>query len=245
MNDNGELVDQERPDIFIPVADGAIRSKMMAGDVGYDHDARSATDVFYAPIRSIRSPDGKSFWSVGISLPEAEIDRFTAPIRKKMLFLLGFIVAIGAAMVILVIGVAQRISRGITEPIVELGAGVMRIGSGDLDHRLDVRTNDEIEELANAFNKMVGNLRTYVRDLETTTAEKERFASELRVAHDIQMSFLKKIFPAFPQRSDFSLYATIKTAREVGGDLYDFSLLDDTRLSSTSATWPIRAFRPH
>ena len=106
----------------------------------------------------------------------------------------------------------------------------MRIGSGDLDYRLDVRTNDEIEELANAFNKMAGDLKTYVRDLKTTTAEKERFESELRVAHDIQMSFLKKIFPPFPHRSDFSLYAAIKTAREVGGDLYDFSLLDDDRL---------------
>ena len=50
------------------------------------------------------------------------------------------------------------------------------------------------------------------------------------MAHDIQMSFLKKIFPAFPNRSEFSLYATIKTAREVGGDLYDFSLLDESRL---------------
>jgi phosphoserine phosphatase RsbU/P len=67
-------------------------------------------------------------------------------------------------------------------------------------------------------------------DLKRTTAEKERFESELRVGHDIQMSFLKKIFPAFPHRSEFSLYATVKTAREVGGDLYDFSLLDDDRL---------------
>ena len=50
------------------------------------------------------------------------------------------------------------------------------------------------------------------------------------MAHDIQMSFLKKIFPAFPDRSDFSLYATIEPAREVGGDLYDFGLVDETRL---------------
>jgi serine phosphatase RsbU (regulator of sigma subunit) len=230
LNDKGELVDQERPDIFIPAAGGAIRSKMIAGDVGYDHEAKTATDVFYAPIRSIRSPDGKSFWSVGISMPEAEITRLADPIRKKMFFLLGLILAVGAAMVVLVIGVAQRISKGITGPIQGLGAGVMRIGSGDLNYRLDVRTHDEIEELANAFNKMAGNLQTYMKNLEHTTAEKERFESELRVGHDIQMSFLKKIFPAFPQRSEFSLYATIKTAREVGGDLYDFSLLDESRL---------------
>jgi sigma-B regulation protein RsbU (phosphoserine phosphatase) len=93
-----------------------------------------------------------------------------------------------------------------------------------------VGTRDEIGELADAFNKMSGDLQTYIKDLKRTTAEKERFESELRVAHDIQMSFLKKIFPAFPNRPDFSLYADIKPAREVGGDLYDFALLDDSRL---------------
>jgi sigma-B regulation protein RsbU (phosphoserine phosphatase) len=230
LNDKGELIDQERPDMFIPAAGGAIRSKMTAGKVGDDYDAATATNVFYAPIRSIHSPDGKSFWSLGISMPEAEITRIADPIRNKMVLILEIIVSIGAAIVILVIGAARRMANGITKPIEGLRAGVMRIGGGDLDYRLDVKTNDEIEELANAFNKMVCDLQTYIRDLKTTTAEKERFASELQVAHDIQMSFLKKIFPAFPHRSDFSLYATIKTAREVGGDLYDFGLLDDDRL---------------
>ena len=62
------------------------------------------------------------------------------------------------------------------------------------------------------------------------TAEKERYESELRMAHDNQMSFLKKIFPPFPNRSEFSLYANLEPAREVGGDLYDFYLIDDNRL---------------
>ena len=104
-----------------------------------------------------------------------------------------------------------------------LDAGVKRIGSGDLDYRVNVGTRDEIGELADTFNKMASDLQTYIKNLRETTAEKERFESELRVAHDIQMSFLKKIFPAFPNRSDFSLYATLVPAREVGGDLYDFA----------------------
>jgi sigma-B regulation protein RsbU (phosphoserine phosphatase) len=133
-------------------------------------------------------------------------------------------------MVILVIFAALRISKGITGPILELNDGAMRIGSGDLHHRLDVRTGDEIERLATTFNKMAGDLQTYITTLRDTTAEKERFESELRVAHDIQMSFLKKIFPPFPNRSDFSLYATIAPAKEVGGDLYDFVLMDESRL---------------
>jgi methyl-accepting chemotaxis protein len=201
--------------------------------------------VFYAPIRSIRSPDGKSFWSVEISMPEAEIARLADPIREKMFFLLGIVLAVGAAMVVLVIGVAQRISNGITGPIQGLGAGVMRIGSGDLDYRLDVRTHDEIEELANAFNKMAGNLQTQMKNLEKTTAEKERFESELRVGHDIQTSFLKKIFPAFPQRSEFSLYAIIKRQGKSAATFMTSVCWTIAGSSSISATCPIRASRPH
>ena len=231
LDERGELIDQEKDDMFIPKAGGEIRSKMAAGNTGIEYAADGAADVASAPIRSIRSPDGKSFWSVGISLPEAEINRLADETQRRMVFVLELGAGIiFAAMIIPIIFAAIRISNGITGPIQGLGAGVMRIGSGDLDYRLDVRTHDEIEELANAFNKMAGDLQTYIKNLEQTTAEKQRFESELHVAHDIQMSFLKKIFPAFPHRSEFSLYATIKTAREVGGDLYDFGLLDESRL---------------
>jgi serine phosphatase RsbU (regulator of sigma subunit) len=231
LNEQGELIDQEKDDMFIPEAGGGIRSKMAAGDSGMQFAAGSATYVAYAPIRSIHSQDGKSFWSAGISMPEAEITRLADVVEQRMVFVLELGVGITlAAMIILVIFAAIRMSKGITGPIVALDAGVKRIGSGDLDYRLDVRTRDEIEELANAFNKMAGNLQTYIKNLRETTAEKERFESELRVAHEIQMSFLKKIFPPFPDRSDFSLYATIEPAREVGGDLYDFGLVDETRL---------------
>jgi sigma-B regulation protein RsbU (phosphoserine phosphatase) len=231
LNERGELIDQEKDDMFIPKAGGGIRSKMAAGDSGIQFAADSATYVAYAPIRSIHSPDGKSFWSAGISMPEAEITRLADNVEQRMVFVLELGVGIiFAAMIILVILAALRMSKGITGPIVELGAGVKRIGGGDLGYRLAVSTRDEIEDLANAFNKMAGDLQTYIKNLRETTAEKERFESELRVAHDIQMSFLKKIFPPFPHRSDFSLYATIEPAREVGGDLYDFGLVDETRL---------------
>jgi len=230
LNERGELVDQENADMFIPKARGEIRSKMAAGDIGIEYAVDSATYVAYAPIRSIHSSDGKSFWSVGISMSEHEITPLADDIHKKLVSVLEVVLGLFAAMFVVVVFAATRMSKGITGPILALDAGVTRIGSGDLDYRVNVGTRDEIGELADAFNKMVGDLQAYIKNLRETTAEKERFESELQVAHDIQMSFLKKIFPAFPQRSDFSLYATIKTAREVGGDLYDFSLLDDTRL---------------
>jgi sigma-B regulation protein RsbU (phosphoserine phosphatase) len=77
---------------------------------------------------------------------------------------------------------------------------------------------------------MAAKLEEYIENLRETTAAKERIESELNIAHDIQMSFLKKEFPAFPTRKDVDLFADIDPAKEVGGDLYDYFFLDDDRL---------------
>ena len=230
LNEKGELIEQEKDNMFIPKAGGGVRSKMVTGDIGIEYVADAANYVAYAPIRSIRSSDGKSFWSLGISMPEQDITKLADDIHKKLVAVLEVLLALFAALTALVVFAAMRMSKGITGPILALDAGATRIGAGDLDYRVNVGTRDEIGELADTFNKMAGNLQAYIKNLRETTAEKERFASELQVAHDIQMSFLKKIFPAFPHRSDFSLYATLVPAREVGGDLYDYGLLDETRL---------------
>jgi len=216
---------------------------MAAGEIGTDYAADAATYVAYSPIpRSIQPTENRSGASAYPCL------------RRK----LPSLPTASSEEWFLCSNCWRRLRRhdhpghrrghpdvqGITGPIVALGAGVTRIGSGDLGYRMDVKTGDEIEVLANAFNKMADDVQTYIKNLQVTTAEKERFASELRVAHDIQMSFLKKIFPAFPHRNDFSLYARIETAREVGGDLYDFVLVDATRLFFYVVTSRIRACRP-
>ena len=73
-------------------------------------------------------------------------------------------------------------------------------------------------------------LRQSVRELKETTAAKERIESELKIARDIQMSMVPKLFPPFPHRPEFDLYATLVPAREVGGDFYDFFFIDDNHL---------------
>ena len=67
----------------------------------------------------------------------------------------------------------------------------------------------------------------YIEELKTTTANKERIEGELRIAHDIQMGMIPKIFPPYPDRNDIDIYATLTPAKEVGGDLYDFLILDE------------------
>ena len=119
------------------------------------------------------------------------------------------------------------------KPIQELTAGVKDIASGDFDKKLDIRTGDEIESLAVCFNTMTDELKTYMANLTKATADKERIATELNVATNIQISMLPRNFDF--NRDDFEIYATMHAAKEVGGDFYDFYLLDENHLMITIA----------
>ena len=103
------------------------------------------------------------------------------------------------------------------------------------DFRVEVNTGDELEELAHSFQYMVSELNEYIQNLSRVTAEKERIGAELDVARHIQASMLPCIFPAFPERHEFDIYASMTPAKEVGGDFYDFFLVDDDHLALVMA----------
>ena len=143
--------------------------------------------------------------------------------------------------IIVILAVALSIALGgaaaarITRPLSRLIDGVERISGGDLKTQIQVHTGDEIETLANAFNSMTANLEKYIHDLTAVTAEKERIGAELNVATQIQKDMLPNIFPAFPERQEFDIYASMDPAKEVGGDFYDFFMVDDSHLAVVMA----------
>ena len=98
-----------------------------------------------------------------------------------------------------------------------------------------VKTGNEIEELFDSFKEMYGDVRDYIDKLSSVTAEKERIGAELDVAKHIQASMLPCIFPAFPERPEIDIYATMDPAKEVGGDFYDFFMVDDRHLAIVMA----------
>ena len=98
-----------------------------------------------------------------------------------------------------------------------------------------VQTGDELEELGSSFEFMTHELNAYIKNLAAVTAEKERIGAELNVATQIQADMLPRIFPAFPNRRDFDIYATMTPAKEVGGDFYDFFLVDDDHIALVMA----------
>ena len=147
-----------------------------------------------------------------------------------MTVLILFIVAI--ALIILFINYfSKRFANTLTKPIISLQDGVREIADGNLNLKLNIHTGDEIEGLGLSVNKMAVDIKDYITHLQTVTIEKERIGAELDVATKIQASMLPCIFPPFPDRAEFDIYASMEPAKEVGGDFYDFFLIDDNTLA--------------
>ncbi len=198
-----------------------IGRRMIRGEEGFtilensffeDH-----TFLAYAPVPS-------SGWSLGIIFPREELLSEVSRLNRIVLTLatMFFIVLFASVLFI---------SRSVTKPIRALAGATGEIAKGKLDIQLPlVRSNDEVGLLSASFTSMTQDLRAYIAHLKETTAAKERIESELQIAHEIQMSMIPKIFPPFPNRVEFELYAVMEPAREVGGDFYDFFFLDEDHL---------------
>ncbi|MBR3458320.1 MAG: SpoIIE family protein phosphatase, partial [Selenomonadaceae bacterium] len=151
-------------------------------------------------------------------------------IRSALLAALLLVVLL----LLLVPWASNKLATKFVQPIHELSDGVREIASGHLDKKLDIRTGNEIEHLAVCFNAMTDELQTYMQNLTKVAAEKERIATELHVATSIQESMLPRSF-TFPEKLNFDIYASMHAAKEVGGDFYDFYLLDNKHLIFTIA----------
>ena len=95
---------------------------------------------------------------------------------------------------------------------------------------LEIATHDEMEELWRSMTDMETDVNETMHRLREVTAERERIEAELSIASKIQEGLLPRQFPAFPDRKEFDIYASMTPAKEVGGDLYDFFLIDDDHL---------------
>lgn len=171
---------------------------------------------------------------VDISMDEVMADR--------ALFLRNLILGVLAATIALTLLSILIISRTVVRPINQLASAT----SGFLQDRdrqqgesgisqLNIHTGDEIENLAQSIQHMEQDINRYISNLAVITAEKERIGAELSVATQIQADMLPSIFPAFPTHPEFDIYATMTPAKEVGGDFYDFFLVDDDHLCMVMA----------
>ena len=126
------------------------------------------------------------------------------------------LLAVGVVGLVIVFFVCRREIRRMTRPITELSVSALNMAKGNFKAKLpEIGSKDEMLRLRDSFVYLQNSISDYIGQLKTTKGDKERMESELNVARTIQMGMLNTDFP--PQ-----LYAMLKPAKEVGGDLYDF-----------------------
>ncbi len=229
------------PESFLGTEASTVLDQMRASEGGVNRSEISNDPVYiiYAPILT-------SLWKLTVVMPVGEIlapathageviDGIIQETRTDMgqiisklnLIMAEAFAVLAAAFIVIVRSACSRISM----PILKLSEDVNQIGNGSLNYRQDIHTGDEIELLSKSFERMTDSLRAYIENLTRVTAEKERFGAELGVATRIQAGMLPCIFPPFPDRPEFDIYATMTPAKEVGGDFYDFFMVDADHLA--------------
>ena len=167
------------------------------------------------------------------------VQRFMGELKiARRRYVLGIVlltilyIAISIALVKIFIG------KEVVQPVMAINKEVKRFANQDVKTMGElnkISVISEIQSLSLSINKIEKDMIRYIDNLTTATKEKERIGTELKLANLIQSNSLPNDFPAFPERHDFDLYALMRPAKEVGGDFYDFFLIDDNHLGLVMA----------
>ena len=216
MNETIFSLAEERKDSYLK----KIGKKMVKGEKGFVPINSIVTGkkcwLAYTPL--------SNGWSLGVLFPQEELMADMLNLNKDIfcLTILGLLI---------LSAIITLIARTITRPLKALTAVTKKLGSGDLNIDIPcLDLSDEVGELAKAFDYMKESLKNYIKNLQETTAAKERVESELKIAAEIQLSMLPRTFPPFPNREEFDIYAIMEPAKEVGGDFYDFFFVKENEL---------------
>lgn len=201
--------------------------KIMSGEKGI-YLTEDGIYYAYTPVKTAE-------WKFCVEIPKSVVLKPVSAVKQNILSAIIVFNVAFVVIILLVAAIVNRFSKRLTDPLLALGNDVKTISGGNLDYRAQVRCNDEIGDLAGEFNQMAASLKQYIHDFTAVAAEKERIGAELDIATHIQSSMLPCIFPAFPERKEIDIYATMNPAKEVGGDFYDFFMVDDRHLAIVMA----------
>ncbi len=171
-------------------------------------------------------------WYISALVPVEEIRQPASQLAARLSAIIGIIFLAGFFILSLAVKRFSNPLRLLTQKIKHIPYEDLTSPSFTLNLKKDLYTSrkDEVGALASSFLYMFQELQTNIKQLVATTAAKERIEGELSVARDIQLGILPKIFPPYPEKTEFDLHAYLEPAREVGGDLYDFFLIDEEHL---------------
>lgn len=183
------------------------------------------TFLIMLPEKTVQEPTGELMKGIEDVTRQAEEQTVEVlrQLGKSLLFT-------GVVVILLAFIMAYFISEYVVRPLRTLTEKVGKIEGDDLKFEWEDVKEEEIQTLAVSFKNMTQRMKEYIEEVTRITAEKEKIGAELSVATQIQADMLPRIFPPFPERKEFDLYATMDPAKEVGGDFYDFFLIDNDHL---------------
>lgn len=174
---------------------------------------------WFSVLNPITNAAGEAIYVLELYRKTEEMDRAQEAAFRQVLQIAG-VTALAA------IVLAFLFSYVFTRPLRQLMQAAERLGRGDFEHPIVVRSRDELRDLAGAFNHMMLDLKRHIVELARSAAEKERVQAELRFAREVQQGIVPKVFPPFPEAPDVEIAARMDPAREVGGDYFDFFMID-------------------
>ena len=183
------------------------------------------------PLRGI---DGKS---IALVCADISMNQIYQDIYRYILFVLCGTFLVGTVFLFVLL---RLVSKSVVSPVIRMSRSTedfVQQSNSESDpsrlvfHDPMVSTGDEIQLLSENLNEMTARLVVYMSNLQEAAADRERISAELNVAADIKSSMLPNVFPAFPERTEFDIYASLQTANEMSGDFYDFFLIDQNRLA--------------
>jgi sigma-B regulation protein RsbU (phosphoserine phosphatase) len=156
--------------------------------------------------------------------------------RAFNLSMISLVVVIIFSMIVSIFRVGKRIRKRVA-PILKMNNELHEFSGVNMFFEVEdeYRTGDEIQVLAENFEALAGKMRDYIDAIIDEMSEKERVRTELSMATRIQEDMLPNIFPAFPDRTEFNIYASMTPAKEVGGDFYDFFFAGEDHLAMVMA----------
>lgn len=214
-HDNPALVGKRGTPTLLEVLAGD-RAESVRLPVAQNPRVRGAVWIYSVPIEG-------THWRLGLVVPEIQI---YAGVRRIFLWSL----ALGMLALLAVALITLLTIRRTMAPLGVLADHAEHVARGELDFELPPTTrHDEVGRLTQSFDQMRHELALHMEDLARVAREKQRLASELEIAHQIQIGLLPSEHYLDAVCAHFELHAALRPARAVGGDLYSYFMLDPGR----------------
>lgn len=225
--------DQENPMGFrevFPVSDGVDLSKPDEIPATIVCDESSGFITVCSVFKPVRNSQGEVTALVGVDISVQEM------VQRRHDFLIRVSIILAILSILLIIIFAYSTDKTVVKPIKQLSKAARNfvdkdaVSHDDNIDKLQINSADEINDLHASIIKMEHDIRDYIENLTAVMAEKERIGAELNVAKEIQESMLPAIVPPYSDCDRFNIWASMSPAKEVGGDFYDFFMIDDDHI---------------